>query len=210
MNSPKKSPAAPPAYRPQPTPKVLQKKSTSVSEQRGTFKSSPVQIVQMAQAPAPQRGAGSSGRTPQQLWMAFTGYDTAQQVSDITDAFLANGYTMDNAMPEILKAIKVLKLDLPAHLSGRPGDGVQGGQPEEVQNWVTQLTKWAREHPRGVRVAAPGQRHTPAQQEVLREQKQEKKAKKAVNKAAAAKAECVAAGDHFLGPKGVCKNCHQK
>lgn len=210
MNSPKKPPAAPPAYRPQPLPKVLQRKTRPIAGPALIFKSSPVRTVQLAQAPAPQRGAGSSGRTPQQLWTAFTGYDTAQQVSDITDAFLANGYTMDNALPEILKAIKKLKLDLPAHLSGRSGDGVQGNQPAEVQNWVTQLTKWAREHPRGARVAAPGERHTPEQQEERQEQKQEQKAKKAVNKAAAAKESCVAKGDHILGPKGVCKNCGQK
>lgn len=93
-------------------------------------------------------GSGGSGRSAGTLWDTFARYRSGQ-AETITHAFLAAGYTFDNASGAIQRAIRELGLNLHAHGTGDSDSGVQGNLDQDAETWVRQLTAWAASHPVG-------------------------------------------------------------
>ncbi len=215
MNAQKKPPAAPPAYRPQPLPKVLQRKAARIFQLAGPtqcgIQVAPVRssTIQRAQAPAPQRGAGRSGRSPSTLWDLLCRYRRGH-ADRIENAFRDANYNINNMRAAILRAVEDLRLDLSAHGTGGDGDAVQGDLDADADNWVARLTAWvalpANQAGAGA-AAAPGLRHNPQQEAAAREAKQERKADRAQGKKAAFVKQCKDSGKHYAPPGNVCKIC---
>jgi hypothetical protein len=174
------------------------KQQFAKSHQAGLF--SRVATIQRA-APS---SSSKSGRSPDELWDLFVSYKK-DQAEQVTQAFLSAGYTIHNAGNEVVKAIRALHLDLPAHGFGGVDSGVQGNLNAVVGTWVTKLKQWASSHPAGgSSKGSSGLEHTEQEkkQAVLEKQKHKMDVSKTKKRQY-----CEENGHDPIPDTNICKNC---